>query len=53
MFEPGKLVTSSVRVAATVAGVVILPPFCAFADLAAAIPDQISLTPRYGTTHPC
>ena len=45
MFEPQKLVTSWVRVAATVAGAVILLPFCAFADLAPAIPDQISLPP--------
>ena len=36
MFEPQKLVTSWVRVAATVAGAVILLPFCAFADLAPA-----------------
>lgn len=45
MCERGKLVTSWVRVAATVAGTVILLPFCAFADSAPAIPDQISLTP--------
>ena len=45
MFERGKLVRSWVRVAATVAGAVILLPFCAFADSAPAIPDQISLTP--------
>jgi len=45
MFERGKLVTSWVRAAATVAGAVILVTFCAFADSVPAIPDQISLTP--------
>ena len=45
MFERGKLVTSWVRAAATVAGAVILVPLYAFADSVPAIPDQISLTP--------
>jgi hypothetical protein len=45
MFERGKLVTSSVRAAAIVAGAVIFVPFFAFADSLPAIPDQISLAP--------
>jgi hypothetical protein len=45
MIARGKLVTSSVRAAAFVAGAVILLPFLAFADSVPAIPDQISLAP--------
>src|SRR5260370_41703066 len=45
MVERVKLVTSWVRVAATVGGTVILLRFSAFADSAPAIPAQISLTP--------
>lgn len=45
MFARGKLVTSSVRAAAMVAGAVIFAPFFAFPDSIPAIPAQISVTP--------
>ena len=48
MFGRGKLVTSSVRAAALVAGAVILAPFCTFADSAlapAAIPFTVTAGP--------
>jgi len=45
MFEREKLVASSVRSAAFVAGAVIFAPFFAFADSLPAIPPQIKVTP--------
>jgi hypothetical protein len=45
MFERGKLVTSWVRAAATVAGALMLVPLYAFADSVPAIPGQVRLRP--------
>ena len=49
MFGRGKLVTSSLRTAALVAGAVILAPFCTFADAALA-PAAIPFTVTPGAT---